>query len=78
MQDHLFEHFKGEGHIAFLGNVSITLIDKIDGKDPKRRESCYGSIPLNLGLIGRDGGLSTLCDSCGFACQQSVLSPLRG
>ena len=35
--------------------------------------SCYGSIPLALGLIGRDGGLSTLCHSCGFACQQRVL-----
>ena len=35
--------------------------------------SCYGSIPLTLGLIGRDGGLSTLCHSCGFACQQRVL-----
>ena len=35
--------------------------------------SCYGSIPLALGLIGRGGGLSTLCHSCGFACQQRVL-----
>ena len=35
--------------------------------------SCYGSIPLTLGLIGRDGGLSTLCHSCGFACQQRML-----
>ena len=48
--------------------------------------SYYGSIPLALGLIGRDGALSTLCHSCGFACQQRVLktfpgpwlSPLRG
>ena len=34
---------------------------------------CYGSIPLALALIGRDGGLSTLCHSCWFACQQRVL-----
>ena len=34
--------------------------------------SCYGLIPLALGLIGRDGGLSTLCHSCGFACQRVV------
>ena len=27
----------------------------------------------SLGLIGRDGGLSTLCQGCGFACQQRVL-----
>ena len=35
MQEHLFEYFKSEGHSGFLGNVSITLIDKTDGKDPK-------------------------------------------
>ena len=33
----------------------------------------YGSIPLTLGLIGRDGGLSTLCLSCEFTCQRRVL-----
>ena len=38
MQEHLFEHFKSKAHSGFLGNVSITLIDKTDGKDPKRRE----------------------------------------
>ena len=30
-QEDLFEHFKNEGHSGFLGNVSITLIDKTDG-----------------------------------------------
>ena len=40
--------------------------------------SCYGSIPLALGLMGRDGGLSTLCYSCGFACQERVLKTLPG
>ena len=40
--------------------------------------SCYGSIPLTLGLIGIDGGLSTLCHSCGFACQQRVLKLFPG
>ena len=35
--------------------------------------SWYGSIPLGLGLIGRDTGLSTLGHSCGLAFQQSVL-----
>ena len=41
-------------------------------------------VPLALGLIGRDGGLSTLCHSCGFTCQQRLLktwpwlSPLQG
>ena len=39
---------------------------------------CFGSIPLALGLIVRDGGLSTLCDNSGFACQQRVLETFRG
>ena len=33
---------------------------------------------LSLGLIRRDGGLSTLCHSCGFACQQRVLKMFPG
>ena len=41
MQEHLFEHFKSKDHSGFLGNVSITLIDKTDGKDPKRRENYW-------------------------------------
>ena len=40
--------------------------------------SCHGSIPLTLGLIGKDGGLSTLCHSCGFACQQGLLKTFPG
>ena len=40
--------------------------------------SCNGSIPLTLGLIGRDGGLSTLCHSYRFACQQRVLKMFPG
>ena len=41
MQEYLFEHFKSEVHSGFLPNVSITLIDKIDGKDPKRRKNYW-------------------------------------
>ena len=41
MQENLLEHFKSEGLIGFLRNVSITLIDKTDGKDPKRRENYW-------------------------------------
>ena len=33
---------------------------------------------LSLGLIERDGGLSTLCHGCGFACQQGVLKTFPG
>ena len=35
--------------------------------------SCCGSIPLILGLIRTDGGLSTLCRCSRFASQQRVL-----
>ena len=38
MQEHLFKHFNSMGHNGFLNNVSITLIDKTDGKNPKKRE----------------------------------------
>ena len=40
--------------------------------------SCYCSIPLTLVLIRRNSGLSTLCHSCRFACQQRVLKTLPG
>ena len=40
--------------------------------------SCCGSIPLTLGSIGRDGGLSTLCHSCRFACKQRMLKTFPG
>ena len=40
-QENLLEHFKNEGHSGFLGNVSITLKDKADGKDSKRRENYW-------------------------------------
>ena len=41
MQEHSFEHFKSELHSGFLGNLSITLIDKTDGKDLKRGENYW-------------------------------------
>ena len=34
--------------------------------------------PFSLSLIRMDGGLSTLCHSCGFACQQRVLETFPG
>ena len=40
--------------------------------------SCYGSIPLTLGLIGSDGGLRTLGYGCGFACQQRLIKTFHG
>ena len=38
MQEHLFKYFKSMGHNGFLNNVSITLIDKTDGNNPKKRD----------------------------------------
>ena len=41
MQEHLFEDFKSKSHSSFLGNVSVTLIDRTNGKDLKRRENYW-------------------------------------
>ena len=41
MQEHLFIHFDSIGHNGFFNNVSITLIDKTDGKNPKKREGYW-------------------------------------
>ena len=41
MQKHSFEHFNSEGHSGFLQNISVTLIDKIDDKNPKKRENYW-------------------------------------
>ena len=40
--------------------------------------SCYWSIPFTLWFIWEDGGLSTLCYSCGFIYQQRVLKTIPG
>ena len=48
MQEHLFEYFNSEGYIGFLGNVSITLTDKTDGKDSKKRDWGGGAGPQGL------------------------------
>ena len=40
--------------------------------------SCYVSISLTLVLIGRDGGLSTLCHSYLFDYQQRMLKTFAG
>ena len=41
MREHCFKHFNSMGHNGFLNNVSITLIDKTDGKNPKKREDYW-------------------------------------
>ena len=41
LQEHLFKHFNSMGHNGFLSNVSITLIDKTNGKNPKKIEDYW-------------------------------------
>ena len=55
IQEHLFKHFNSMGHNGFVINVSITLIDKTNGKNPKKREDywretlkTYSSFGLNI------------------------------
>ena len=38
MQQHSFEHFSSEGHNGFPDDISIIFIDKIEPKDPNKRE----------------------------------------
>ena len=41
MQRHFCEHFNLPGHSGFLSNVSVTLIDKTDSKNPTKREDYW-------------------------------------
>ena len=54
MQEHLFKHFTNIGHNGFLNNVSITVIDKTDGKNPKKREDYWRRTLKTYLLFGRD------------------------
>ena len=58
MQEHLFEHFKTEGHSGFLGNIPVTLVDEAGSKDSKRIENyCMGTLktyaPFRLNIEDR-------------------------
>ena len=54
MQQHVFEHFYSEDNNRFLRNVCISLIDKTDGFQPKKKKT-YSMRTLktlvSLGLI---------------------------
>ena len=57
MQQHLYEHFYSESHNGFLGNVSISLIDKTDSFQSKKRENYWMRtlktlVPLGLNVEG--------------------------
>ena len=53
-QEHLFRRFHSGEHTGFLETVKVTLIDKTDGQNPKKKED-YWRKPLRhmhpLGLM---------------------------
>ena len=51
MQEHLHRHFSSPGHSGILNNVSVTLIDKTDGSNPKKREDYLMKTMIPYGLI---------------------------
>ena len=52
MQEHLFKHFNSMGYNGFLNNVSITLIDKTAGKNPRKREDYWRRTLKAYSLFG--------------------------
>ena len=51
-QEHLFRHFHSGEHTGFLENVKITLIDKTDGQNPKKREDYWRRTLKTYALFG--------------------------
>lgn len=41
MQEHLYRHLGTPGHMGFVSDVSVALIDKMDRSDPKKREDYW-------------------------------------
>ena len=41
IQEHLYKHFETERHSGFREDVSVMLIDKIDGSNPTKRETYW-------------------------------------
>ena len=41
MQRRLYEHFNLPGQSGFLNDISVTLIDKVDPKDPTKQEDYW-------------------------------------
>ena len=55
-----FENFEREGHNGFLENISLTLTDKADGKNLKRRENYW--MRESKSILHLDFILKTLSD----------------
>ena len=45
MQQNLYRHFSSLGHMGFLNDISVTLIDKTDGSDHKKWEDDWMKRP---------------------------------
>ena len=43
MQEYMFKHLNSEGHTGFLGNVSVTFIDKTDSQNPEKKRKVLHS-----------------------------------
>ena len=75
MQQHLYEQFYTEGHNGFLGNVSISLLDKTDGFQPKKSEN-YWMRTLKtiapLGLNAESAILHFIC-ICGLTTLDTIV-----
>ena len=70
MQQHLHEYFYSEGLNGFLGNVSISLIGKTDGFQPKKMENYWMKTLKTvapLGLNVKSAVLLFILDSCSCA-----------
>ena len=49
LQENLFDHFNSKGHNGSLHDVSLTLIDKTDGKNPIKQEHYFQHILKKVG-----------------------------
>ena len=52
MQPLVFEHFSLNDHNGLLENCDNTLVDKIDGSDPTRREEYWRRVPKTVTPYG--------------------------
>ena len=51
LQEHLYKHLQVEGHKGFLNEVSVTFVDKTDGKDPKKKRKILDANIGNKGTL---------------------------
>ena len=52
MQQHLIKHSCTSGHCGFLGNISLTFIDKTNPSDPLKREDYWRSTLKTMAPLG--------------------------